>query len=49
MNRSGLGLALLTYGIAAVISMFTAAIIALMVKSIKWKNKLASKKKRREE
>jgi len=48
MNRSGLGLALLTYGIAAVISMFTAAIIALMVKSIKWKNELASKKRREE-
>jgi hypothetical protein len=46
MNRSGLGIALLTYGIAAVISMFTAAVIALMVKSIKWKNRAADKKRR---
>lgn len=45
MNQSGLGIALLTYGIAAVISMFTAAIIALMVKAIKWRNRAAEKKR----
>ncbi|MHB0853687.1 MAG: hypothetical protein ACYC1H_00620 [Rectinema subterraneum] len=48
MNQTGLGIALLTYGIAAIISMFTAAIIALMVKSIKWKNRSSSRSKRGE-
>jgi len=48
MNRTGLGVALLTYGIAALISMFTASIIAVMVKFINWKNKSSNKPKRGE-
>ena len=48
MNRTGFGVALLTYGIAAIISMFTASIIALMVKFIKWKNKASNRPKRGE-
>jgi len=44
MNMDGVTVAFVTYGIAAVISMLTAAIIAVMVKIIDISNKRKEKK-----
>jgi hypothetical protein len=43
-GNSSITLAFLTYGIAFLISMGTAALISLMVKTLEWRNRRAHKK-----